>query len=154
MNMEDAAKEICEAMPQGVSLDSPAEILASLINKVDGMNLVLGENFFVGMEPSSPVDVTTFYDYGGEMQDSALAVDRAKVQVRVRSAKYRDGFQKCSEIKLALQSIKGFNYEEQFVVGVWVLTPPNMIARDENNNSIFTMNLKTIIQPNNKVHRQ
>jgi hypothetical protein len=86
-----------------------ADILAS-----SGLSLTVGQNLFIGQEPTSPVNCATVYDTpGGPPQltlDKTERWDEPAIQVRVRNANYLVGHALIEAIKVALH---GLAHEEQ-----------------------------------------
>ena len=154
MNKQELIDRICEVLPQDEKILSPAELIGSILDAVPLLCTKLKDNLFVGTEPESPVDATTLYDTGGpNSQDAFNAIDTVGVQVRVRSKSYRSGWQLISEIKTSLQSIPGVEFNKQCIVGLWVESPPMLIGKDGQSNSLFTMNLRLMVTSEHTGHR-
>jgi hypothetical protein len=133
-------------------MKSPARIIADLIAVLDQAPLletwIIATNMFIGNEPDAPDTCLTLYDTGGGDQDAKLADDMVSIQVRLRSPKYSQGYNKLQKIRLALEGIATYiSPEDGTVEGIWVQAPVAFIGRTSSNHSLFTLNLRILLTP-------
>lgn len=153
-NLQEAAKDIDEVLPQSIEVVSPAEACAMLLDASTTFVGNLGENMFVGTEPANKNFCITAYDYGGNSpQDSFNPIDTSLVQFRVKSESYKMGWQAIAEIRLALQSLPGAEFKGIQIIGVWVESQIDLTAKNPEGFSLFTINLRLATTTQGYGHR-
>lgn len=105
-----------------------------------------------GTEPKSPDNVVTLYDYtnGAEFfADEELA--GGALQVRTRSKNYNEAYIKQVEVRRILSAVINQQVEDNYYIGVWAVTGPMCIGRDDNDRHVFTTNYRLETQPTEEV---
>lgn len=153
-NLQEAADNIANVIPQDEKIISPAEACAILLDAVPTFVGKLKKNMFVGTEPEKPTFCITAYDYGGNsVQDSFNPIDTSMVQFRVRSESYQKASQTISEIRLALQSLPGAEFRGIVIIGIWVESQIDLTAKSPQGFSLFTINLRLATTTKDFGHR-
>ena len=112
------------------------EVVTYLENEGIG---TFGTNIFIGFEPSTPKDTVTLYATGGRPPKASGGKEFPTMQVRVRSEKYTDGYNKIEEIFGALHQQTDFL--STFRGRCYALqSSPLFIGHGENGEFLFTQN--------------
>lgn len=85
--------------------------VVEMLEADSGLGLTFNENLFVGLEPDSPDDCVTVFDYPGGPPEVTLGNDsqyyRPSVQIRVRNSNYQVGKALIQAIMISLHGRGG-----------------------------------------------
>lgn len=132
-------------------MTSPAMDIAQLLE--DDTIGTQGTDLFINFMPDTPYDCIVVYDTGGLEDNSRIAINYQTIMIKVRNKSQETAYSIIDDIRLALQSrgTETINLNEYFAF--WISTPPTFIERDTNNNSVFSMNVRMQLTPNDKGNR-
>lgn len=108
---------------------------------------------YIGDEPPTPDNVISLFDYSTEdvadtdLADGSRAVDRMRVQVRIRALAQMDAHAKFQQIQTVLQSTSPFGNVEgadavRYVKFIPLESGPMPIGRDDRQRFMFTRNYR------------
>lgn len=124
---------------------APSHDIASHLasNGVGTLGATSGWRVNANVEASTPDDVVTVYDTGGQQPvqyDDDLR--SPTVQVRTRSHDYDAAYDKQQDVFALLNAIQGVQIDDYHYVGVWLTSDILAPGRDENNRHILTSNYR------------
>lgn len=131
-------------------MQSPAHQLALHLGTfpaIGAFAAATGWAIAVGMEPKSPDEAITLYDTGGAPYFADAYLSTPTIQVRVRTRKYQDGYDKHEDILAILSGIQNQQIGDSYLLGVWLTSDVMAIGRDDNDRFIFTANYRIERQP-------
>ena len=111
-------------------------------------------NTSVGKMPLKPINFTTLYDIGGEMQNPALGLDHSSLQFKVRSVKYDEGWDRTHKLYNAFNGLPPRNKGDFRYVSSIAMTDGSFVGVDENQYYCFTLTLNVIRTPMDAGNRQ
>jgi len=123
-------------------MGSPARDIASLLDSSDIDLGTFETDLFVGGMPPNPYDIIACYDTGGWEPAPNYSLERPTVQITVRNRSNELGYSKAQEVFDALNGLCGEVVDGYKYVAIWIQNGPNCIGKDENNNWLFTLNLR------------
>ena len=112
---------------------------------------------FLGREPTEPDNCVTIYDIGGPPQNARLALNEDYIQVRVRNNSYEAGYERMVEIRKELEGKReNVTLNGNLYIGFWLRSAIMFLMRDEQDRSIFTMEIRVMWHPSdsNKGNRE
>jgi hypothetical protein len=135
----------------GIEFIFPTDFLkAFLTNYFDELTIA---NSFIGLMPEDPDLCITYYDTGGGEQNDRIAIDDHKVMIRTRG-QYAEARKLLAKTKLAIQSFERFVLVDgSILTGIWITNGVNFIGKDDQQRSLFSLNLRVAITPIQKGNR-
>lgn len=115
---------------------------------------VFNADLFVSVEPDSPNETLTLYDYAGSDSDPKFNIEYSQIQFRSRAATYKRAYEIVSEIKVLLEGLRAdqtLNGSRYF--GFYVTSQPAFILRDKSKRFVFTMNMQIRRNPEDSGNR-
>ena len=99
----------------------------------------------IGEEPEKPAHTITIYDTGGPGPDTdEMDVDRRTIQVRVRSMRRANGYERMSLVRRYLLTTPIKTVEGRAFFSFIVDQDIAEIGKDDSNRVLFTMNFTTL----------
>lgn len=122
-------------------MKSPAHDLALYLSALGGIGTFASANGWaiaLGSEPAAPDTTVTFYDASvGAVDTDELDLDRAAVQVRVRSRNYADAYARAEAVRDALILPTRLVTDESAFVGIFMSSGISSLGRDENDRFVL-----------------
>lgn len=123
-------------------MSSPAKAIAQLLEDSSISLGTVGTNIFIGHEPAMPDNCITIFDTGGFESTPNYSYERPTVMVKVRNLSYDTGYDLAQDVHDALNGLCDVIEGSYRYIGIWVLSGPNSIGRDDNNRALFTINFR------------
>ena len=108
----------------------------------------IGTDLFMAVEPDQPDDVVTAFDTGGspDLMSGDHPIEEPTVMLRARNKDYRQGWERLDTLVRALTDDTRISVADSGAgyVGLWLMSGPMMIGRDEHERHRLTANLRCI----------
>ncbi len=121
--------------------NASTEDLKDLLEESGGIGLVFGTDLFIASMPEEPDDCVCLYDTGGIAQGQH-GFERPSVQVRLRSAEYRIGYDLIRDIKYYLHLNNGGVINGTRYISIEVKSEILFLGQDDKNRYLFTLNFQ------------
>jgi len=124
-------------------MNASSEDVKDMLVAVSALGLTFATNLFIGKEESSPKNCVTIFDTAGYAPDLGLTnqgYKRPSIQIRVRNAKYVDGWNLIQLIETSLHGRAQETWNDTLYTVIYCSSGPAHLDWDENGNARFIIN--------------
>ena len=125
-------------------MSAPSIDIKDMLEAESSLALTLGDDLFVGLEPTTPSDCVTIFDTPGGSPQLTMDVENYEypfVQIRIRNVDYQAGLNLGYAIKTSLHGRAQETWNGTLYTVIAVANGPFHLKWDDNHRAIFIINL-------------
>ena len=125
-------------------MNAVSQDVKDMLEAESSLGLVSATNLFVGREPPTPDECATIFDTSGLPNQVTLGMEGnyyyPSIQIRVRSNKYRDGWDLIQNIMISLHGRAQETWNGTLYSIIKQTSGPALLDWDDNNRPRFVVN--------------